>query len=79
MAFQSTPLCEGRPAREREPEPEVKFQSTPLCEGRQIPFRLTNATSLFQSTPLCEGRRTRQIMAGMDVRFNPRPSARGDP
>ena len=57
----------------------TKFQSTPLREGRPAGSFPSISASSFQSTPLREGRPDSSFdLFGFGIRFNPRPSVRGD-
>jgi len=54
------------------------FQSTPLREGRPSNIKIFFNFVVFQSTPLREGRQNCSTQYPAQIRFNPRPCARGD-
>ena len=58
---------------------QFSFQSTPFREGRRCNPDGSFIVPLFQSTPFREGRPANNfVYPARDIRFNPRPFARGD-
>ena len=76
--FQFTPLREGRqfvtPGFTGVP---ISIHAPP--RGATPPFRPVPFARAFQFTPLREGRRSAGRYPLLDLNFNSRPSARGDP
>ena len=76
-AFQSTPLCKGRPA-EMKLVPTTSVSIHAPVQGATSKIFSRKKLIKFQSTPLCKGRRVPSGCIGLQIRFNPRPCARGD-